>query len=816
MDRLRHGRRKARDGARRKPSESRRAHLQSVAVRSRKAVKSAKAASVSGNGGRGTQKPAGKRFLVFLVLALCAVLAVRLGVFEQDYRFQKSLAMVSGNCLDGTATPAFAFAESDAIILPAGMGSCSSIAAFEGAGRATGASVSGGAEVLSLEINGQEICGPCMENASYRFAKAQEGALHIVAKTAPKSTGNATQGRSRINIAFVDNLYGTTIQPEVGILITGGWKSVPNTQIPSSVYGTDAPVHLNRARILPEYLSRLEWPYAGYTFLSALPPAALNLAFGTPPEYAYKLWQIALFFFPVAIFYLFSRKLARGNDAVFAAASLLYLCFPVTGLLTGGGPDLFLYGMTSHSLATYLSLLFFFYAHEYAAERKRGALAYATLFFMLAFLSNQRIIVALGVLAFVASIPALARMDFRRIALLAICLICSILWNALPYASSINAGKYGALGGANISGEGTWIVAVLQSGYLVLPLLFLAGAWEAYKNRDLRPLLLAGGAVLVMLFATSPQVNRLAPFVDGIRFMPSFFLPAFLLAGMGAYFLWRLFIDAYERVSSARKWDKITYGGALVMAVFLPAAAVFFAVSATSTDFYVRTVGSMDAAQDYVSQQQAWAIVGGERSFFISESRSSQYPVYEQNLQGTYVVDFGSPDSLAQRMRDYRVRYVILGSTKHALEKNRASTVPRYDEYLALKGDARFEEMPLAGGDRLFLLKDGESGDVFFAQGADIKSYSVRFDRATFTGTCNADSCSIVFFAVVPPLNECVVSGGRCTAEVDAEKRVVSVQGIPRGDFRLSVSPKNQEYVLPLVLASALMIGACYILSKDN
>ncbi|MFA6489716.1 MAG: hypothetical protein WCT52_03455 [Candidatus Micrarchaeia archaeon] len=769
------------------------------------------------NTDRNPAKLAGGRFLVFLVLALCAVLAIQLGVFEQDYQFQQSLATVSGNCLDGTAAPAFAFAKSDEITLPTGAEAGSAIASFEGGGKATGVSLSGEVDILSLSINGQEICSPCAGNAPYKFAKAQEGALHVVAKTAPKAgRENATAGKSRINIAFVDNLYGTTIQPEVGIRIAGGWKSVPNTQIPSSVYGTDAPFHLNRARVLPEYLSRLEWPYAGYTFLSVLPPAMLNLAFGTPPEYAYKLWQIALFFFPVAIFYLFSRKLARGNDAVFAAASLLYLCFPVTGLLTGGGPDLFLYGMTAHSLATYLSLLFFFYAYEYAAEKKRGALVYATLFFMLAFLSNQRIIVALGILAFVAAIPALARMDFRRIALLAICLLCAVLWNALPFMSTINAGKYGALGGANISGEGTWVVAVLQSGYLVLPFLFLAGMWEAHKNRDLRLLLLAGGAVLVLLFTTSPQVNRLAPFVDGIRFMPSFFLPAFLLAGMGAYFLWRLFIGAYERVSVARKWDKVTYGGALVMAVFLPAAAVFFAVSATSTEFYVRTVGSMDSAQDYVSQQQAYAIAGSERLFFIAESRSSQYPVYERNLQGTYVVDFGSPDSLAQRMRDYRLRYVVLGSTKHALEKNRASTVPRYEEYLALKGDLRFEEMPLAGGDRLFMLKDGERGEVFFAQGADITGYSVRFDRATFTGTCNADSCSIAFFAVVPPLNECAVSGNRCTAEVDADRRMVSVQGIPRGDFRLFVSPKNQEYVLPLALASALMIGACYILSKDD
>ena len=98
---------------------------------------------------------------------------------------------------------------------------------------------------------------------------------------------------------------------------------------------------------------------------------------------------------------------SRGSDAVFAISSFLYLCFPVTGLLTGGGPDLFMYGMTAQILATGLSLLFFLFAYEYLEAGGRARLALAALFFMLAFLSNQRIIVALGIFAFAASIPAL-------------------------------------------------------------------------------------------------------------------------------------------------------------------------------------------------------------------------------------------------------------------------------------------------------------------------------------------------------------------------------------------------------------------------
>lgn len=822
MAKARRNRRAARRHAGADSAATRKAKLLAIARRSKKTGKRAippqRALRSAGAGGG---PPAGKRFLVFLVLALCAVLAVRLGVFEQDYRFQKSLALVSGNCA-GTISPALALAESDWIAMPVSReDGGSSVAVFEGAGTASGAragiSIPGGIEVLSIAINGQTLCAPCAGNAPYSLPRAQEGALHVVVKTGLRDGGvDAAPVRSRINIAFVDNIYGTTMQPEVGIGIAGGWKSIPNSQIPSSVYGTDAPFHLNRVRILPEYLSRLEWPYTNYTFLSALPPSLLSLVFGAAPEYAYKLWQIALFFLPIPIFYLFSRKLARGQDAVFAVSSLLYLCFPVTGLLTGGGPDLFLYGMTSHSLATCLSLLFFFCAYEYAAERKRNALLLAALFFMLAFLSNQRIIVALGILAFAASIPALVRKDFGRVALLALCLFCAVLWNALPFLSAMNTGKYSSLGGANISGEGMWAVAALQSGYLALPLLFIAGAWEAHRNRDLRFLLLASGAFMVLIFTTSPGVNRLAPFVDGIRFMPSFFLPAFFLAGMGAYFLWKLLAAAYWRAAAERKWDMEACGGAVVFAIFLPAAAVFFAVSATSVDFYAHTINSLGAAGDYVSQQQASAIIGGERAFFISESKDSQYPVYERNLQEIYVVDFATPDALAQRMQSYRLRYAILGSTKHALERSRDGTASRYEEYLALKSDARFEEIALVGEDRLFLLKEGEAGAAFFSQGAAIARHSIRFDRAEFSGTCLEEQCSLVFFASVPPENECAVSGAKCAADVDVDKRMVSVREIPRGKFELSVAPKNTDYELPLILASALAVGACYIFSKED
>ena len=760
-------------------------------------------------------------FLVVLTVAFCIVLAARLGALEQNYAFQKTPALISGSCPDGTAQPELAFAESNRLSLPIGRENQSvTSASFAGEGTAVGASVApsepGNLQVESLSINGQEICGPCANNVTYRIPRSAEGELHVAVETAAGggiADGNA--GKSKINIVMVEGIYGTEILPSAEITLYGGWKSAQNAQIPSSIYGTDAPFHLNRVRLLPDYLARLEWPYANYTFFSALAPSLASLFFGTPPEYAYKLGEIALFFLPVAIFYLFSRRLSRGSDAVFAISSFLYLCFPITGLLTGGGPDLFMYGMTAQMLATCLSLLFFLFAYEYLEAGGKARLALAALFFMLAFLSNQRIIVALGIFAFAASIPALLRKEFWRVALLAACLLFSVLWNAIPFAMSINTGTYGALGGANIGVEGEWALAVLQSGYLILPALFITGLFEARRNRGSLHLLLAAGAVMTLIFTSSAGVNRLAPFVDGVRFMPSFFLPAFFLAGMGAYLLWRGFAGWFEQVSVERKWDRVTYGGAVALAVFLPLAAMFFVVASTSFDFYGSTINSIATARDYVSQQQAGAIIGDERAFFISESVESQYPVYERNLQRTYVVDFGSPGALAAQMQKFRLRYAILGSTKHALEKDRNVTAPRYSEYLALENDPHFVEIPIQGGDRLFMLRDGEEGRVFFAPGVQMGNYSIRFDRADFAGTCLQENCTVSFYSSVPLENNCILSGRKCTASVDAQTKEVVVRGIPKGDFTLAVSPKLPDYELLLAAVSILAVGACFFFSKD-
>jgi|GEM_PF-984930 len=766
-------------------------------------------------------------FLVFFVVALCAVFAVRVGALEKNLKFQEQPAFVSGDCGAALASGiAPAFSESNRIALPLcrGEGGKSS-ASFAGRGMATGARIGtapeGEVEIRSLYINNKKLCGPCKNDVEYGFSEPEYGELRLTALAGGVAGVNGSE-LEKARIVFIENSRGTAITPMSDIEISGGWESTPNSEIPSSVYGVDAPFHINRARVLPEYLARMQWPYAAYTFVSAIPPSLLVIA-GDSPQYAYKLWEIALFLFPVAIFYLLSRKLAVGKDAIFALGSTMYICFPITGILTGGGPDLFIYGMTAHTLATGLSLLFFLFAFEYANCGGRKPLALAALFFLLAFLSNQRIVLALCILGFAASVPAALQAKYRRVALLLAALFFATAWSTAPFVETflspaINGGNYGTLGNARIEGEWMWAPAFMQSGCLVLPVLFAAGIYWAWKNRELMPLLLAFGAFLVLVVATSAGVNRIVPFIDGIRFLPSFFLPAFFIAGIGAYAILKWLVGGYSRLCDEKGWDRTTAGGAILFAVLLPCAIVFFVVAGTTADFYRESIDSVFVAQDYVSQQGISSAISGERALFISESWRSQYPVYEKDLQRLYIEDLPSPGELADKMHRMRLRYVVLGSTKHSPIDDGEKTRARYDEYLALAQDDRFVEIPANGSNRLFMLKDGEVGAEFFSEGAKITGYEVMPDRAKFTGRCETDGegCGIVFFAYVPKENSCVVSGGKCVAEIDSETRAVSVRGIPRGGFEISVEPKNPDYLLPIALASALAFGACVFLSRES
>lgn len=762
-----------------------------------------------------------KNVLVLIVVAFCAMAAIWIGALSPEYGFQKTTALVFGEC--GKSPEAMsAFAGRNGLVVPVdGKNPGSSQASFSGSGTVLGVKLKGsalaGINISAAYANGQKLCGPCRLGKGYGIAVPAEGTLHLRVETVPAGQGQAEGSKPEKKFAFIDPLQCTFLQPYVEVETSGSWAAANNAKMPSTIYGVDAPFHSQRAGELAAYLGRLKWPSAQYTFVSAIPPALAVMAFGATPEYAYKLWQTALFLLPAAIFYLLSRKMARGKDAVFAISTLLYLAFPVSGLLTGGGPDLFLYGMTAHTLATQLSLVFFYFAYEYCAEKKRNSLLAAALFFMLAFLSNQRIIVALGFLAASAAIPAALRHDFRRVLLFAACLAASVLWQAIPFFTATNFGGYGALGGASIKQEGEWLMGMVQSGYVILPALFIIGVIESVRRKNLMPALLGSAAFMTLLFVSSPGVNRVFPFIDGLRFIPSFFLPAFFLAGVGGYAIWAAGFEAYAKLSKRHGWDQVAVGGGIALALFIPLAAVFFVSASTSLDFYRLQTGALQIASDHDSFAEAAGVVGNERALYLSGMQTTHYPMSMQKPEQFYFTNSGTPDGAAGEMERFRLRYLIIGPAKLTpYSMNGAPPPSRSEEYLAFAQDGRFAEVPMHGATKLFQLKTGEAGAEYFADGADISEYSIMEDRAEFSGFCGKENCSIAYFTGFAGKSACVNAGKPCGLSVDAGRRSATVSNLPQGAFDVRIEPENPDYFVPLALACVAVVCACHALSREN
>jgi hypothetical protein len=234
------------------------------------------------------------------------------------------------------------------------------------------------------------------------------------------------------------------------------------------------------------HLLRLQWPWAEYTYLSAMPASLIYILLGVSHQYAYKLWEILLFFLPIAIFYLFSRKLAGGKDAAFLFASLIYLFLPSQGMLVGGGADLFMYGMTAHTLATSLSLISLLFAYEFVVERKNPRFWLSLLFFVLAVASNQRIFISLAIGMGALFALSLVVTEAKRALLLSIACAAAAAFLLAPFALNTGyATDYSVLGGASTESLGWSLVGFFQLGYFVLPFLFIAGVAAAVSKREM-------------------------------------------------------------------------------------------------------------------------------------------------------------------------------------------------------------------------------------------------------------------------------------------------------------------------------------------
>jgi len=631
---------------------------------------------------------------VLIVLVFCIACAAGLGAFDPVLHFQKASA--------STGIDAYAAGNGLLLRMPHS-GAMNASAVFEGSGKAASISyslASAGANVTRIMAGGKLACAPCEQKKEYNVSA--EGALDVsvFAQEVPIGMMNDSGALGRV---FFERNVRSDVDFPVMLSVQGGWRASAGETMPSSFYGTDAPFHINRVGAAAEKLARWQFPWAAYTFASVLPAAAIKLAFGVSQGYAFKLWEILLFFLPVAVFYLFSRKLSRGADAVFLFSSLLYLSLPSQGMLVGGGADLFMYGMVAHTLATSLSLLCLLFAYEFVVEGKMRGFWLAALFCMLAAASNQRIMVANGIGLGCLLAISLPMHRARRALLAGVACAATGAWLVAPlFAGGGTVGTYAVLGGAATESLARSILGFFQLGYYALPALFAAGLAYAAGRKEMFLLFLFADCALVFVFASSPEVNAVAPFLDGLRFMPSFFLPVFFISGAGALaaFLWAA--GAWGKLAARFRLDRLDVAVTFALAILLPLGALFASLAMSSLGQYSGEANSLSLIAEYSDLRAAYGIIGNGCAVMSGRNAISFYPVYDEVVLRTYLFDADANQTAAEMQR-LGCSYLLFGSTKMITD---ASQPARWQEYAAFAGEARFEEIKYGGAVRLFRLRE--------------------------------------------------------------------------------------------------------------
>ncbi|MCX8174677.1 MAG: hypothetical protein N3E51_00525 [Candidatus Micrarchaeota archaeon] len=652
----------------------------------------------------------------YFVFCLCFVYAIQLGVLERTFSFQATAqqTLAFDGC-DGVSYLLRAYAKGNEFLLSVPLSERSEASAsFFGSGRVESVSFTSKEKVKveRLLINEYEVCAPCLEGKRYLVASNRTGTLAVLLEASgQEEAGEERASKSAFRLQGIiggeRKLRYAEIEDPVLFSVGGSWRARENAAMPSSFYGVDAPFHIYRIGVLAESLRTGVWPQSYYSFVSLLPPALLSLA-GVSQEYAYKVYEIFLFFLPVVIFALYARKLRFQQAGAFLFASLLYLYMPPLGYPTGGGQDLFIYGMTAHTLATYLSLFFFFFAYEATVEGRRGAFLPAVALFFLAFLANQRIALALAAMLGVLTVAAFIKS--KNALWLAAACAASVLWVAIPFFQTGIFEKYSPLGGGRIEGWGDGAVSFVQAGNIILPLLVLAGMYAAFARREEIVWWLGACALIVFLVAMNPALNSAFPFIDGIRHMPSFYLPALFVGGIGACFLWRAGVEAVVRFAEKRKIDRATVGGAVAFG-FLPVlAVVFLAVVISTSAYYARGGGSLEMAREYIGLENAYRVVGNRTVLFLSHGDLSHMPIYWKYLGSTILFGYEEEGTggLKDKMEALGARYVIVGNAL-ALDRYEPSLRQlRWRQYKQLQKDGSFSEIRTLGSNKAFELKGGE------------------------------------------------------------------------------------------------------------
>jgi len=726
-----------------------------------------------------------------------------LGALQPELHFQKA-GVENG----GIAGGGYAYASGNALLfkLPHAE-SMAATALFSGNGRITSISYSmedRSANVTRITVGGQAACSPCVAGKEYPVQASGDVAIGIFAKeialAAPSSSG--------MKRVFFEKSMKTEIDSSVKARLSGGWQPRLDSSVPSSFYGVDAPFHIHRVATGASHLLRLQWPWAEYTYLSAMPASLIHILAGASPQYAYKLWEILLFFLPVSVFYLFSRKLSRGRDAVFLFASLIYLFLPSQGMITGGGSDLFMYGMTAHTLATSLSLVSLLFAYEFAVEGKTRRFWPSLLFFVLAVASNQRIFMALaigmGALLAVSAVVSRA----REAVLLGIACAAAAAFLLAPFA--LNAGtiaSYSVLGGASTDSLGWSLLGFFQLGYFILPLLLIAGMATAWARREMFLLFLFADSALVFAFATSPEANSLAPFLDGLRFMPSFFLPVFFISGAGALLVFEAAVAQAWKVGKRLGLDRLDTAVAFCLAILAPLAVFFASVALSTMDQYRDEAASPAVAAEYSELQAAYGIIGDGCVLVQGRLDVSQYTIYDKGFERSASTYADSAGAAVDGMERARCGYLLLGNSKTAAAAERT----RWQEYLDFRDEPRLEEIAYGGSNRLFALKGMEPAAKVESGDARVDGYSFDYDRGSVQGECLAENCTLrIRQDLLPPSLACGGAAG-CKARLDAASGAIYVSNIPRGKFDIALEPQAASWLYPLVAMGALSALICWL-----
>lgn len=752
-----------------------------------------------------------RNFALIFILACCALYAAQLGIFEPHFDFQKTpqQALFGAACAV-SVQGLYAYAAGDELLLYLPHGGASAAAIFSGSGKAGSMQVEmdePGMRLERLVLNGKEICAPCENGKTYAVSDLDGKFLAVEAKSADGGAGY-WNGTGTPRLAFFQQVVKTHVAAPLHLKISG-WVAETNQRMPSSFYGEDAPFHIRRVALLADYLTNGKWPWATYSFVSVLPPALFHAAFGVPHEYAFKLYEIALFFVPVLLFWLFSRKFPVLQDAAFLFASLAYLFLPTQGYPLGNGADLFLYGMMPHALATYLSLAFFYFAYEALLEKKAGSLLPAVLFFLLAAAANPRILLALAVALAVLAAGAAASGRLRRLAILAIACAAATIWLAFAFLQDFDFGGYSSLGGVAAGGAEGSLLLLLQAGYGVMPVFFAVGAWLAWKQRNLFVLLVAAYSAVMFVIATSPAIAAAVPFADALRFLPSFYLPFVFAAGAGAAAFWGKTAAWLE--SARRKWkirvDRDTLAVAFMIAILAPFAALLFGLAQSGTDEYVSKLHSLEAASDYSSFEQARMVIGSERALLVTRAGGSEYPPFDSWLEKTGIAYHQDADGIASEMQRLRLRYVMAGN---ALSQWSASDVSAWELVKELGADPRFERVLSGGTVQVYALRGAAAAPDVWGKNAAVEKAELLLDRAEVSGECFADACeALVYSQAMPASAACSSELGGCSVVYDKETGAWRVSGIKRGRFSFVLAPVHSGMEAALLFLGALVFIAC-------